>query len=153
VSVLAGALLVAALWRLRLWHRTHRQETDEAPVLARKRRFGKLASRLLGEQNLDHVRTAEELRAFLQAYLYARRGIAKNTPLDRSLPALSKSWPAKDRDDADAVIKGIGAALYAGKVVDIDNLKKRCRRIIAALNREIKNSRKDRQRLKFLNPT
>jgi hypothetical protein len=151
VSVLAGTLLVAALWRA--WHRIPRQETDKAPVFARKQRLRKLASRLFGGHDLDHVRTAEELRNFLQAYLYARRGISKNTPLDTSLPALSKSWTAKQKADVDAVIKGIGAALYAGKVVDIDDLKKRCRRIIAALNRETKNSWKDRQRLGFLNPT
>ena len=152
MSVLAGALLVAALWRLRLRHRIRRQETDEAPVFARKQRFRKLASRLFGENDLDHVRTAEELRNFLQAYLYARRGISKNTSLDKSLPALANSWTAKQRDDVDAVIKGIGAALYAGKVVDMDDLKKRGRRIVAALNRGTKNSR-NRQMLRSLNPT
>jgi hypothetical protein len=153
VSVLAGALLVAALWRVRLRHGIRRQETDKAPVFARKQPFRKLASRLFGENDLDHVRTAEELRNFLQTYLYARRGISKNTSLDKSLPALSKSWTEKQRDDVDAVIKGIGAALYAGKVIDMDDLKKRCRRIITALNRETKNNRKDRQRLGSLNPT
>jgi hypothetical protein len=153
VSALAGALLVAALWRVRSRHGIRRQETDKALVFARKQHFRKLASRLFGENDLDHVRTAEELRNFLQAYLYARHGISKNTSLDRSLPALSKSWTAKQRDDVNAVIKGVGAALYAGKVVDMDDLKKRCRRIMAALNRGTKSSRKDRQRLGFLNPT
>lgn len=153
-GVLAGVLLFAAFSGLRLWHKNNSRQTRSAPALApagRQRR--RSAPRSVSELDFEHVRTAKELRELLQAYAHERCGISKNTSLEMSFLALSNSWAANERDDVDAVINGIGAALYAGKVVEVEDLKKRCRRIIAALNREQKNSRKDGERLRCLNPS
>jgi hypothetical protein len=102
---------------------------------------------------LKQIRTAEELQRFLQDYAHVRCGSPKNAPLDMSILALSRSWPAKEREDVDAVIKAIDAAVYAGKAVEMENLTKRSLLILAALNRRAKNTRDDKERLQILNPS
>jgi BatD DUF11 like domain len=151
IAILAAALSLAAFWGLKICRKITRKKAND--VLARaaaKPQGGKSAPRRVSKRDLDRARTAEELKEFLQAYAHQHRGISKNASLDESLSGLSNSWA--QRDDIAAVIHGIGAALYAGRVVDVEDLKKRCRRIIAAPNRASDNSQKSGEKLRYLNP-
>lgn len=153
VAVLGSVLLFAAFWGARLWHKRERRKIGSvvagAPAIPQQR---KSAPRRYAGRNLEHVRTAEDLREVLQAHVHERRGISKNTSLEISLSALSRSWAGPDRDDVDVVVKGIGAALYGGKAVDMEDLKKRARRIMAALKKEPRGSELGGKKLQDLNP-
>jgi len=154
MGVLAGMLLFGAFWRSKFWRKMDRQEMNSSKAnVPENQQQRKSAPRSVTERDLGNVRAAEELERFLQAYMHARCGVSKNASLEKSFQTLSNSWAAKEREDVDAVINGIGAALYAGKVVELEDLKKRCWRILAALNRESKNSRKDGEKLQCLNPS
>jgi hypothetical protein len=153
-AALASVLLFAAFWCAKRWRKRVRQKVGgvvvPAPPMPQQR---KLAPRPRAGPNLEHVQTAEELRDFLQAYAYEHRGISKNVPLEISFLAPLRSWAAPERDDVDAVIKGLSAALYGGKAVDIEDFKKRARRIMTALRRESEGGLTGGEKLRDLNPS
>jgi hypothetical protein len=153
-AVLAGVMFFAAFWGLRLRRKIGHQRTKDKRVLAGpKPQSGILAPRPVTKWDLDKVRTVEELKNFLRAYLHERHGLSRNASLEKSFTALSNSWAEREKGDVEAVINGIGTALYAGGVVEVEDLKKSSRRILAALNRKSNNRRKDQEKLRCLNPS
>ncbi len=154
MAVLAAVLAFAAIWRWTSRRRIARLVADDAPAAGTaKPVLEKPGSRPLGKRALDHVRTAEELRDFLQTYAQERRDLPKSASLERIFSALRKSWTGREKDDVAAIVKGLDAALYAGRPVDIADLKIRCRRFIASLKSESHHRRKRREMLPRLNPS
>jgi hypothetical protein len=101
---------------------------------------------------LKDVQTAEELKIFLQTYAHRHWGTRKNASLE-TIFSLSPDSPTKLEDDVKALIRGIGAALYAGGTADMDDLKKRSRRVIKALGARARSGRENREGLSVLNPS
>jgi hypothetical protein len=101
---------------------------------------------------LKDVRTAEELKIFLQSYAHRQWSTRKNASLE-TIFSLSPDSPTKLEDDVEALIQGIGAALYAGGTADMDDLKKRSRRVIKALGARARSGRENREGLSVLNPS
>jgi len=153
-AVLAGILLLAGIWGLRLQRKiAYRRAFAEQASARKKPQPGVSAPRPVAKWNLDQVRTVEELKNFLQAYVHERYGLSKNASLEKAFSALSTSWAGQEKKELEAVINGIGTALYAGKAVEVEDLKKSSRRVIAALNRKSNNRRKGREKLGYLNPS
>lgn len=101
---------------------------------------------------LKHVRGPEELKTFLQCYAQEHWGTAKNASLEKIFARRKVPDTGGERDDVDALIEGVSAALYAGRQTDIEDLKKRCRRVIMVSNKRRISLRKDTQKLACLNP-
>lgn len=154
VAILVGALSFAAVWAVRYWQQREGRRIGnvlvDTPAIPRQR---KRASTPHAGRKLEHVRRAGELREFLQAYLYERYGISKNVSLEISFWMLSCSWIGREREDVDALIKELGAALYGGKDVDVEDLKRRSRRVIALLKRRSKGGQAGGKKLRDLNPS
>jgi hypothetical protein len=147
-------LLLAGIWGLRLQRKiAYRRASAEQASARKKPQPGVSASRPVAKWNLDQVRTVEELKNFLQAYVHERYGLSKNASLEKAFSAISTSWAGQEKKELEAVINGIGRALYAGKAVEVEDLKKSSRRVIAALNRKSNNRRKGREKLGYLNPS
>ena len=138
ISAIAAVLIFRAFWGLRSWRKINLWTAKARPV---------------SDRALENVHTAEELQAFLQNYAHARRGISKNAPLERIFAMLSGSWTAREADDVDVITKRLTAALYAGGTIDVEDLKTRCRRIIAGLKRKANGRRNSGEKLPRLNPT
>jgi len=104
-------------------------------------------------RTLADVHTAEELKIFLQAYAYRHWGTPKNASLE-AIFSISPESRAKFYDeDVRSLTSGIGAALYAGRPVDVEGLKRRSRRVIRALKGRARSSRENREELSILNPS
>jgi hypothetical protein len=101
---------------------------------------------------LKHVREPEELKAFLQAYAHEHWGTARNASLEKIFATRKGSGTGNERDDIDALVEGISAALYAGRPVDIEDLKKRCQRLIMASKKWRTGRHKANHQLASLNP-
>jgi hypothetical protein len=146
ISVLAALLLLFAFRWLRLQRKASHSRAV-APVVAVEM---KRSEKPIAKGALKHVRTAEELTGFLQAYAHEHWGVSKNASLETIFAPVRNS-PAQQ--DIEIVIEGIGAALYAGKSVDMENLKRRCRRIVAVQKKQAHGRRKGGEKLPLLNPS
>ncbi|HEY5338379.1 MAG TPA: hypothetical protein VIJ85_09265 [Rhizomicrobium sp.] len=105
------------------------------------------------EGKLRHVRTAAELNIFLQAYAHRQWGTPKTASLEKIFSMSQGSRTPRESDDIAVVTKETGAALYANKTVDVEDLKKRSRRILRSLRNSSTRDRKSREKLSRLNPT
>jgi hypothetical protein len=150
---LAALVLVGLLVSVWLWRKISRRRAASTPAIAAAPSSGESALRPLSPDALKHVHTAEELKTFLQAYAQERWGLSRNAPLERIFPALPIFLTPKDREDVTAIVAGLTAALYAGKTVDIEDLKARCRRILAALKHASRHSLRSGDKLPTLNPS
>ncbi|MDB5741252.1 MAG: hypothetical protein JWP16_2292 [Alphaproteobacteria bacterium] len=145
-----GALVVLAslglVGAVRLW-RTGRRRRHRAFSPDRK-------NPLRGSAGLDalkQVRTAEDLKAFLQAYAQQQLGIPANTPLESMFPRLALS-PKLD-EDAQILVRALTGALYAGRTADIEDLKLRTWRLLTGLKRQTVSRRPGGDKLPGLNPS
>ena len=136
-------------WRNRIKARAH---SHGSIVPMSKPRPQKSRSGSVAAAELKHIRAPEELQKFLQNYAHQHWGTTRNASLERIFAALTMSGVENVGEDADALSKGISAALYAGRAADMEDLKRRCRRIIAASKRKRSGSRKTHQKLACLNP-
>jgi hypothetical protein len=151
-ATVAG-LLFAVFWWLGRRHRSNAAENSRrATVPAAKPRPRKPPSDSTAATELKHIRMPEELQKFLQRHAHQHWGTARNASLERIFAALTASGAEYAREDIDALTKGVSAALYAGRAADMEDLKKRCRRIITASKRKRSGSRKTHQKLACLNP-
>jgi len=152
---LAGILFVALLlvfWRRRAHGNDYRLWSGRQRIVAGNSRRKKPVPGTATDDRLGQVHTPEELKLFLQAYAHRYCGTSKNAPLEHIFSALLDSR-SELANVADMVIKEIGAALYVGQTVDIETLKKRSRRLIAALRRGVRTRRRSGAKLELLNPT
>jgi hypothetical protein len=148
LAILATGLLWAIFWGLKRWRKSNRAGTRTA-FTAQTAARGTPAARLLSVRTLKNIRTTAELKRFLQAYAHDHWGASRNAPLESTFPAVAGSG----RDDVEAVIKGIAAELYAGKPADMEDLKKRCSRILVATRKEARIRRRRLEKLGCLNPS
>jgi hypothetical protein len=102
---------------------------------------------------LKKIRTAEELRDVLRAYGRERLGKPASASLEEIFLPPPKWWKGQDRTDIPAIVTDINAALYGGKPANIDDLKKRCRRILTALKSGPGRTRNSAEQLPRLNPS
>ena len=147
------SLLVITFWWL-TWRQKFRfaknSRSPVAPGTTPRLRKSKLNS--IGIAALKHVRGAEELKTFLQCYAHEHWGTAINASLEKIFAACKLPETGSERNDVDVLIEGVSAALYAGRPADIEDLKKRCRRIILLSNKRHTSLRKGNQKLECLNP-
>ena len=111
----------------------------------------KPALQLLSPAALSHVHTAEELREFLHTYAQQQWGIPANAPLENIFP-LQPELP-KHEQDAEFLVAALAGALYAGRAIDIEDLKTRARRLLADLKRPPRSRHRYRGKLPDLNPS
>jgi len=142
VYLLIGAIAVTLLlfaawiWRFRL-----------KAIAARR------AKTIRAERALKKIRTIEELRDFLRDYGHEWLGKPVSASLEEIFSDLPKSWKERDKAAVATVIKDINAALYAGRPADVEDIKNRCRRIIAALRHQTTGDAKSNEQLPLLNPS
>ena len=157
IKALAVVLIVGLLsaifwwlhWRLKI---SSARNGNGSPVLAakpwsRRSRFDSQAAAAL-----KRVRGPEELRVFLQVYAHKHWGAARNASLEGAFAARKVLRAGDEADDIDAIIEGVSAALYFGRPVDIEDLKRRCRRVIAASKSKRTSRGAGHQELTSLNP-
>ena len=149
-SVVIAALLFGAF----RWGEPKRRilRFKDAVFAAMKAQPSSVASGMSSGGALKDVQTAEELKIFLQAYAHRHWGTPKNASLEMIF-SLSPDWPTKLDDDVKALTKEISAALYAGGTADVEDLKRRSRRVLKALRPRAKSSRQYREELSILNPS
>ena len=151
-------VLIVGLLAIAFWWLTRRQKFGFAKNARSPAAFGaiprlrKSKSDSIGMVAFKHVRGPEELKTFLQCYAHEHWSTAKNASLENIFAACKVPETGSERNDVDALIEGVSAALYAGRPADIEDLKKRCRRIIMASNKRYTRLRKGNQKLACLNP-
>lgn len=151
-GMLAFGLLYALFRWVKRWRKDGRSEATALIVMPQKRNLGEPASGSVLKGALKKVRTAEELKDFLQAYACEHWGAAKNASLETIFAALSDSLPEPENEDATVIAREIAAALYGGKAANVEDLKRRCMRVMAALGKGIRGQGR-RQKLPSLNPS
>jgi len=142
IGVLTVLLSLFVFLRLRPQRKVYRSKTV-APE-------DKRAEKPIAEGALKRVRTAEELKDFLQAYAYEHWCAPKNASLETIFFPLRNSRAGQD---IETVAREIGAALYASKAVDLEDLKTRCRRIITVQRKHARGNQKGGEKLPLLNPS
>jgi hypothetical protein len=145
-GLLAGCALFAIFWGLKA-----RRQVNRPVVSERRPTAVKTVSRPIRDARLETVRTVAELKSFLQRYAHENWGASKNAPLEAAFSAVP-GWE-QDSDDIRTVVREIEGTLYAGKPANMDDLKKRCLRIIAASRKEAGVRQKRPEKLKGLNPS
>jgi hypothetical protein len=153
VAALVGGLL-SITFLLLIWRRkfgfawNNRGSVDPKAMLL----FEKSRSVSTDLAALKHVREPEELKTFLQSYAHEHWGVAKNASLERIFATRRVSGSASEIGDIDTFVEGISAALYAGKLADIEDLKKQCRRAMTASKKRRTGRHRGNQQLASLNP-
>jgi hypothetical protein len=155
LKALGTALIVSLLgiggWWLS-WRRKSARKGRGTVALGAMPRFRKAQRDTNGVVALKKVRGPEELNAFLQYYAREHWGAAKNASLEKIFAAGKVPEAGSEREDAEAIIEGVSAALYAGRPADIEDLKKRCQRVMMASKKKRMSLRKGGQKLACLNP-
>ena len=152
IGMLGCALLYALFRKLKPDRRAGGSEAGTPAVISKKRELEGSASGPVLKGRLKKVRTAEDLRDFLQAYAYEHWGTAKNAPLEAIFAALSDSLPEPEKEDTAVIAGEIAAALYGGKAANVEDLKRRCMQVMAAL-RKATRGQGGREKLPSLNPS
>jgi hypothetical protein len=151
-QILAAALIVGLLsiifgWLT--WRKFRSAGNDRGSVALKRPR--KSHAHSTGMAALKHVREPEELQGFLQSYAHEHWGTARNTSLEKIFAGREVPGTGSERGDVAVIVEGISAALYAGRPADIEDLKRRCQRVIRASKK--RTSRCSRQeKLTDLNP-
>jgi hypothetical protein len=149
IGALAALLAVVAGWA---WHMQGQMKRMAAKKQAKPAAAPAVAQ--TSSSDIDQVKNVEELTAFLRAH--AER--AWNCPKNASVEAIFATLPAARRAnetvaaDIAAVVTGVSGALYAGKPAEIEDLKARCRRILAAAAAKAEPSAPRNEKLPRLNP-
>jgi hypothetical protein len=153
VAALIVSLLSVSVWWL-TWRRKFRvagHDRGSVPpktmLRSKKARHGST-----DVAALKRVREPEELKVFIQSYAHEHWGTARNSSLERIFAARKVSGTDGEKDDVDALVEGISAALYAGRSVNIEDLKKRCRHVIAVSKKKRIGRQNGNQQLVSLNP-
>ncbi len=102
---------------------------------------------------LNQVHTVEELKDFLRAYAHQYWGKSKYASLEEIFASAANLRNQQDRADGEAIVGGINAALYAEKAADVEDLKRRCRRVLVVMGRATHGERADIEKLPLLNPS
>jgi hypothetical protein len=152
ISVVIAALLFGAFRWGEPKRRLLRFKEAAFAAIKIKTELPNAASGMSSGAILRDVRTAEELKIFLQAHAHRHWGAPKNASLEMIF-SLSANSPTKLDDDVKALIQKINAALYAGDTADVEDLKKRSRRVIKALGARAKRGNGNREELPILNPS
>jgi hypothetical protein len=157
-KILETALIVSLLpitfwwltWRRKLRFAGNDRGSVALEVMPRLR---KARSDSTGVVALKQVREPEELKAFLQHYAHEYWGTAKNASLEKIFAAWKVPEVGSERNDIDALIERISVALYAGRPADIEDLKRRCQRVLMVSKKKRTSLRKGNQKkLACLNP-
>jgi hypothetical protein len=147
------SLLAIAFWWLTWWQKFRFAKNARSLVaLGVMPRLRKSKPDSIGMVALKHICGPEELKTFLQCYAHEHWSTAKNASLEKIFAACKVPETGSERNDVNALIEGVSAALYAGRPADIEDLKKRCRRIIMVSNKRHTSLRKGNQKLACLNP-
>ena len=142
---LAILLSLGVFGSVRLWRTVRGRKRGGAPI---DKKYS--PQRSPSPDALKQVRTPQELSEFLRAYAQQHWGAANNMPLER----IFREQPQllKDREDAQTILAALTGALYAGKPVDIEDLKMRTGRLLKAVKRQ-PASRRSGDKLPGLNPS
>jgi hypothetical protein len=149
-ALIGGLLFIALAWLV--WRKFHFAGDHRGSSLKMMSRLGRSQPDSAGLAALKHVRAPEELKLFFQSYAHQHWGLSRNASLEKIFAARGAPSTGREKDDIDAIIKGISGALYAGRPVDIEDLKTRSQRVIAASKKSRAGHRKASQTLAGLNP-
>jgi hypothetical protein len=152
IALIVSLLAIAFWWLTWRWRFRFAKNVRDPVAPGAMPRLRKSKPDSVGTVALKHVRGPEELKTFLQCYAHEHWGTAKNASLEKIFAGRKVPDTGSERDDVDALIEGVSAALYAGRRADIEDLKTRCRRIIMVSNKRRISPRKDTQKLACLNP-
>jgi hypothetical protein len=149
-ALIGGLMFIALGWLV--WGKFRFAGNHRGAALKTMSRLGRSQPDSTSLAALKHVRAPEDLKLFFQSYAHQHWGLARNASLEKIFAARGAPSSGREKDDIDAIIKGISAALYAGKPVDMEDLKTRCQRVITASKKSRARHRKAGQTLAGLNP-
>ncbi|BCG63485.1 MAG: hypothetical protein methR_P1202 [Methyloprofundus sp.] len=154
IAGLVAILLFVIFWVISLQKKVTRLaevRTDEQSDETLKKKVLKPTA-TINKQGLDTIKTASELQKYIQNYALEHWDAPKNTPLEEIFQRVKQHSPEL-KDDIDQVVNPLVAALYAGKEVDLSNVKKHCAIIIQTLQKKQKSTKDEAQILPELNPS
>ena len=153
VAFLGIALFSLAVWALSLQRKVNRQDA-ETDTENTSRKETKAMPQPSTDIEWDNIRTAEDLNRSLLAYAHDHWGTPRNAALEAVFAQQQEKLSSKlELADTEMIAHELSAALYAGQTIDLEAVKARCSRIIAALNKPTKTERDPPEKLPCLNPS
>lgn len=154
IAGLVVILLFVFLWVISLQRKVARlAETKESAGETTTPKESTRQAPAISNKELAQVTTAKELRHFLQCYGQEHWKTSKNASLETLLSAAKQQCP-KAGKEADLILKALQDALYADKEIDMDEVKKHCTTLLAAVaTRKKATPKKEAETLPDLNPS
>ncbi len=154
IAVMVVIVLFALLWALSLQRKINRLVAVKEPA-AEKKTAAAPKKEPSGFADVDKAATAQDLKNYLQSYAHDHWGTPANAPLEKIFAAAQERRPALGEAEAQALLRDLAGAVYAGKAADLDDLKKRCKQVLwAAKGKKAGNDDEaDGEKLSTLNPS
>jgi hypothetical protein len=150
VTLLVLVIISIALWAINLQRKINRQNGK----IDAEDRTEPMKPKPPADIKWDQIRTVEDLNRDLLAYAHHHWGTAQNATLETALePQKLKPSNAPEQTEIETIIREMSAALYAGKSIDLEDIKAKCRKMIASLNNPQKDKKNSFEKLPHLNPS
>jgi hypothetical protein len=152
IGVLFLMLLSAVFWAIRLQRRVSSlSESKESNTIRREPEIA-IVSPCLPIRDITSAKSAQELNSYLRDYAHEHWGTAKNATLEGIFSNMV-SQGRLQKESTEPFAKAMVAALYAGKEVDLPQLKKQCSAIIDSVRKAGNDNMKAPEKLPKLNPS
>ncbi len=103
---------------------------------------------------LKKAQSAEDLCAFLQLYAHHHWGMPNNTALKTIAAGLAGRYPGEELKKLAALFDNVDAALYGGKAIDVEAVKKSCAALLGGAGRKsLKEKQPQKKGSGRLNPS
>jgi hypothetical protein len=103
-------------------------------------------------RDIASAKSAQELGSYLRDYAHIHWGTSKNATLEAILSSMV-SQAKLQKESAETFTKAMASALYAGKEVDLEQLKKQCSAMIGSVRKAGNDNVKTPEKLPKLNPS
>jgi hypothetical protein len=150
VGVLMLVIVAVALWAINLQRKVNRQN-GKVDAQAKNEN---IKPKPPADIKWDQIRTAEDLHHELLAYAHDHWGMSQNATLEAAFAQQRlRLSNAPEQNEIETISRQLTAALYAGKPIDLEDIKTKCRHMIASLNKPEKDKKDSSEKLPHLNPS
>jgi hypothetical protein len=150
VALLVLAIISIALWAINL----HRKINRQSGTIDVEDHAEHIKENSPADIKWDQIRTVEDLHRQLLAYAHNHWGAPQNATLEAALtPQALKLSNIYDQAEIETITRELNAALYAAKSVDLEDIKAKCRHMIASINKPQKDKKDASEKLPHLNPS
>jgi hypothetical protein len=150
VTLLVLIILAVAAWAINLQRKINRQNIK----INVEDKSEHIQPKPQADIKWDQIRTAENLNHALLAYAHDHWDMSQNATLEAVFAQQRlRLSNALEQNEIETIIHELTAALYGGKSIDLEDIKAKCRHVIASLNKPKKDQKDSPEKLPHLNPS